>query len=138
MRRKKLLHVKDCIIEILNESSIGVSFAQLPILLKKKLGPNFNINQIGFTKLKDLLKSMEDVVKIEMKGQNFPFAVLKNSSYSPNLIYHNYNLKFQVKPLNEDLNRFNKDKAIEFNKQILYLRNIIIKLLYQNPNGILC
>ena len=34
------------------------------------------MNELGFPKLKDLLKSMDDEIKIELKDVNHPFAYL--------------------------------------------------------------
>ena len=56
--------MKEAIIEILAESKTGpktgMSLAQLPQYLKKKLPFNLDWNELGFPKLKDLLQSMTD------------------------------------------------------------------------------
>lgn len=61
---------------MLNEQkSVGISLAQLPLNLKRRLNFSFDISELGFAKLKDLLQSMPDVC-IELRGQNHPFAIL--------------------------------------------------------------
>ncbi len=56
----KLEQVKTALIEVLAEHSKGVSLAQLPIYLKKKVDFDYNLNELGFAKLKDLVNSMGD------------------------------------------------------------------------------
>ena len=53
-----------------------MSLAQLPQYLKKKLPFNLEWNELGFPKLKDLLNSMEDNIKVELRDANHPFAYL--------------------------------------------------------------
>ena len=48
----------------------------MPQSLKKKLPFPLDLNELGFPKLKDLLKSMDDEIKIELKDVNHPFAYL--------------------------------------------------------------
>jgi hypothetical protein len=76
VRKSKLAHVRQSLIEILAESKNGMSLAQLPQSLKKKLPFPLDLNELGFPKLKDLLKSMDDEIKIELKDVNHPFAYL--------------------------------------------------------------
>lgn len=75
-RKAKLEKVKDAIVEILAESKTGMSLAQLPQYLKKKLPFNLEWNELGFPKLKDLLQSMTDQIKVELRDVNHPFAYL--------------------------------------------------------------
>ena len=70
--------MKTALIEVLAEHSKGVSLAQLPIYLKKKVDFDYNLNELGFAKLKDLVNSMGDQVGLELRGHNHPFAFLKN------------------------------------------------------------
>ena len=81
-RKAKLEKVKDAIIEILAESKTGMSLAQLPQYLKKKLPFNLEWNELGFPKLKDLLNSMEDNIKVELRDANHPFAYLVHKKRS--------------------------------------------------------
>ena len=50
--------------------------AQLPQHLKRKLNFEINLSNLGYPKFKDLILSMNDVIQIELKGQNHPFAYL--------------------------------------------------------------
>jgi len=52
----------------------------LPQNLKKKLVFPLDLNELGFPKLKDLILSMSDDIRLELKGTNHPFAYLLNSS----------------------------------------------------------
>lgn len=63
-------------IETLSECKGGVSLAQLPQHLKRKLNFEVNLSNLGYPKFKDLILSMNDVIQIELKGQNHPFAYL--------------------------------------------------------------
>jgi hypothetical protein len=51
-----------------------MSLAQLPMHLGKKLPFKLDLNEIGFPKLKDLIISMSDRIKLELRGTNHPFA----------------------------------------------------------------
>lgn len=66
-----------CLEEILAESKIGMSLAQLPMHLNKKLPFNLDLNELGFPKLKDLIIAMRDKISLELRGTNHPFAYLK-------------------------------------------------------------
>ena len=82
IRASKLQQVKQALLEILAESKSGMSLAQLPQNLKKKLVFPLDLNELGFPKLKELILSMNDQIKIELKGTNHPFAyLLKTSNY---------------------------------------------------------
>ena len=76
----KLATVKNALIEILAESKTGMSLAQLPLYLRKKLPFALDLNELGFPKLKDLILSMSDKIKLELRGHNHPFAYLIKSS----------------------------------------------------------
>jgi len=58
----------------------GVSLAQLPMHLKRSLKFELNVSDLGFPKFKDLLLSMPEVVSIELKGVNHPFAFLSKGT----------------------------------------------------------
>jgi len=68
--------VKNALIEILAESKNGMSLAQLPLYLRRKLPFTLDLNELGFPKLKDLIRSMSDKIKLELRGHNHPFAYL--------------------------------------------------------------
>lgn len=74
--KHKLSVVKQAIISILTENSAGLSLAQLPLHLKYKLPFPLDLNELGFVKLKELLATMADRVKVELRGHNHPFAIL--------------------------------------------------------------
>jgi hypothetical protein len=60
----------------LAETKQGVSLAQLPQYLKKKLPFQLDLNELGYPKLKDLIIDMQDAIKLELRGHNHPFAYL--------------------------------------------------------------
>lgn len=72
--------VKQALIEILTENKSGMSLAQLPLYLRRKLPFSLDLNELGFPKLKDLILSMSDRVKLELRGHNHPFAYLIRST----------------------------------------------------------
>jgi len=76
---KKLKAVQKAIIELLQESRAGISLAQLPLHLKRVLGFPFDLADLGYAKLKDLLQTIPEVV-IELRGTNHPFAVYKEDN----------------------------------------------------------
>jgi len=79
----KLNMVKQALIEILTENKQGMSLAQLPLYLRRKLPFSLDLNELGFPKLKDLILSMNEKVKLELRGHNHPFAYLIRSSTRP-------------------------------------------------------
>lgn len=111
-RKRELEVIKSAVIEILQEQPQGVSLAQMPQHLKKKVPFDFNLSTLGFPKLKDLILSMSDQVKIELKGQNHPYASLiapkvaesspeARKSKRPDEVEHRHDL---VSQLQEELN----------------------------------
>ena len=72
----KLIEIQHIIIDILRESKEGMSLAQLPLYIKRKLSFPLDLAELGFAKLKDLLLTMPEV-EIELRGTNHPFAVFK-------------------------------------------------------------
>lgn len=81
--QQKLKLVKKSLIEVLAESRNGISLAQLPINLQKKLKFKLQLNELGFAKLKDLVMSMSGEIKLELRGANHPFAYLINKGKKP-------------------------------------------------------
>ena len=81
-RNYQLKRIKDALYEILSENSQGLSLAQIPQHLRKKLDFQFNLQKLGFPKLKNLLSTMSEDVKIELSGTNHSFAILKET-YKP-------------------------------------------------------
>lgn len=80
----KLHLVKQALIEILSENKQGMSLAQLPLYLRRKLTFSLDLNELGFPKLKDLILSMQDRIKLELRGHNHPFAYLIRSGVKSN------------------------------------------------------
>lgn len=78
----KLRDVQHAIIEVLKENKAGVSLAQLPLYLKRKLSFYLDLTELGFSKLKDLLMTMPNV-EIVLRGTNHPFAVYKPHKKRP-------------------------------------------------------
>ena len=74
---EKISFVQNKIIEILKENKDGLSLAQLPLFIKRKINCSVNLAELGFAKLKDLLMTMQEV-EIEIRGSNHPFAVFKS------------------------------------------------------------
>ena len=74
---EKLTLIQNKIIEILKENKEGLSLAQLPLFIKRKLNCSVQLAELGFAKLKDLLLTMQEV-EIEVRGHNHPFAVFKS------------------------------------------------------------
>lgn len=72
--RKKLGTLRATMIELLKHSRGGVSLAQLPFILRKKLPFHLDLHELGFPKLKDFLKTVPNV-EIEVRGANHPFAL---------------------------------------------------------------
>ena len=79
--KAKLQIVKNALIEVLAEARQGISLAQLPLYLKRKLPFMLNLNELGFAKLKDLVLSMSDQIKLELRSHNHPFAYLIHSGH---------------------------------------------------------
>ena len=73
----KIAAIQQAIAEILKECKEGMSLAQLPLYIKRKLSFPLDLAELGFAKLKDLLLIMPEV-EIELRGTNHPFAILKN------------------------------------------------------------
>jgi len=77
-KTKLVRRIKDIILGIIGENQEGVSLAQIPLLLRRKLGFSVNFQELGFPKLKNFITTaMADQVKIESSGANHSFAILK-------------------------------------------------------------
>jgi hypothetical protein len=74
---EKISFIQGKIIEILKENREGLSLAQLPLYIKRKINSSVNLAELGFAKLKDLLMTMEEI-QVELRGNNHPFAVYKS------------------------------------------------------------
>ena len=130
---EKLNMVKQTILEILKENSSGISLAQLPSQLKSKLSFPLDLNELGFVKLKELLKTMSGQVIVELRNGNCPFAQLKPTK--------NQTLKkfttFRASPPTKSQFKVASKEApyIDLSK-IEIIRNGIWQLLQEYPEGI--
>lgn len=102
---KKISTLKEQILLLLRENKGGLSLAQIPLLLKNKYKKSYNIQSLGFPKLKNLLATMEEV-DLEKTQGNLLKAVLKT-----------HNRKNSEKPLEE------AQKTNLGGKKFLTLRN---------------
>ena len=75
---QQLGKIKEALVEILAENPGGLSLAQIPQYLRRRLSFSFNLQDMGFPKLKNLLNTMTDDIKIELSGTNHSYASLKN------------------------------------------------------------
>ena len=78
-REAKIKALQKTTLEILKENPNGVSLAQIPQFLKMKALFPFNLQELGFPKLKNFLASMPERIKIEMAGTNNSYAYLAES-----------------------------------------------------------
>lgn len=150
LRASKLSHVRQALIEILAESKSGMSLAQLPQYLKKKLPFTLDLNELGFPKLKDLLKSMDDEIKIELKDVNHPFAYLLRTKNYEKCRDNRSESTFQIKKgslfkqkahhLSQDVNvdRHMKNPIFGYNaEEMQQIISAFYSLLRKHPMGIL-
>ena len=158
----KLWKIKHCIVDILTENRSGVSLAQLPQILKRMIRFQFDLGELGFAKLKDLLGSMSEQVRMEIRGTNHPFAVLRDNnsnsigvgalspSLSNSVIYKGASFnhssvssgEFLYYPQNPLMSSTSQDPMqcqepyLEFNKILESIRYAINTILHQFPTGV--
>lgn len=71
LRDETIKKVQDVVIEILTENNKrGVTLAQLPFFLSRKLGKTFNFEELGFPKLKNFLVTLEEKILLEKSHNN--------------------------------------------------------------------
>ena len=73
---KKVEILRDQILSLLKENRNGLSLAQIPLMLKNKYKKTYNIQSLGFPKLKNLLATMDEI-ELEKTQGNFLKAILK-------------------------------------------------------------
>lgn len=83
-REAKIKALQKSILEILKENPNGVSLAQIPQLLRVKALFPFNLQELGFPKLKNFLASMSDKIRVEMAGTNNSYAFLTENAEESN------------------------------------------------------
>lgn len=149
--RNKLNTVKRTIIDILTENSLGLSLAQLPLHLKYRLSFPLDLNELGFVKLKDLLNTMSDQIKVELRGHNHPFAILipnkpkkelaKTHTEKPERTYSipeqriTYEQPAFIKPEQYVFSTVEQNSFIDFNKHLESIRNFVYQALENLPAG---
>jgi len=150
--KNRLNLVKRTIIEILTENPLGLSLAQLPLHLRYRLTFPLDLNELGFVKLKELLNTMSDQIKVELRGHNHPFAILIPASTNPKkelsktyqpikgLIipeqHSGFELSAYPKPEQYSFPVQEQVSFINFNKRLETIRNFIIQLLQDFPTGV--
>lgn len=77
-REAIIRNVQRIIIEILTENNKkGVTLAQLPFFISRKMGKTFNFEELGFPKLKNFLVTLEDKILLEKSHNNHIKIFLK-------------------------------------------------------------
>ena len=90
-RLQQLKLIKQAIIEMLAENPEGLSLAQIPQFLRRKISFSYNLVDLGFPKLKNLLATMTDDIKVDLSGTNHSFASLKHPEKYAHLAQKNVN-----------------------------------------------
>lgn len=150
--KHKLSVVKQAIISILTENPLGLSLAQLPLHLKYKLPFPLDLNELGFVKLKELLVTMADRIRIELRGHNHPFAVLvseendlkRKVQYRGEYSYTGAEpipCSVPEQPVFMRPNQLpfpiqGQTPFLDFNKYLELLRNCVYNLLQEFPAGL--
>eukprot|EP01022_Parablepharisma_sp_SALTPOND_P010956 TRINITY_DN1452_c0_g1_i1.p2 TRINITY_DN1452_c0_g1~~TRINITY_DN1452_c0_g1_i1.p2 ORF type:complete len:713 (+),score=60.85 TRINITY_DN1452_c0_g1_i1:7148-9286(+) len=148
----KLNITKQAIIEVLTENPAGLSLAQLPLHLKYKLPFPLDLNELGFVKLKELLVTMADQIKIELRGHNHPFARLAHKPSIGGLStktrgfgsgeFSTTSNKGHVQRYSDDfipavqMPNIGQRAFVDFNRHLEMIRNCIYGLLQEFPPGI--
>jgi hypothetical protein len=148
--KHKLNVVKQIILELLNGKPAGIPLAQLPQQLKHKLPFPLDLNELGFLKLKELLATMADQVKVDAKGHNYPIARLIHKKSMGGMYPKSYGFESEsfdkgqrhVPRYSEDMSysteSFGKHFSFDFNRHLEVIRNCLYALLQEYPLGIDC
>jgi len=146
----KLKAVKQAICELLKGKPTGIPLAQLPQQLKHKLPFALDLNELGFLKLKELLVTMADQVKVDTRGHNYPIARLIQKKSMGEMYLKSYGLGSEsfdkgqrhVPRYSEDMGysteSFGKYYSFDFNRHLEMIRNCLYGLLQEYPLGIDC
>ncbi len=121
---QKLSMVKQAIIDVLRESTAGISLAQLPLHLKYRLPFPLDLNELGFVKLKELLVTMPGQVQIEVRGHNHSFVRLVHASLSRP--FGSADLDAAAGP----------GPFVDFNRQLELVRGCLYSMLLESPAGV--
>lgn len=148
--KHKLNVVKQAILDLLAEKPSGLPLAQLPQHLKYRLPFALDLNELGFLKLKELLVTMTDKVKVDTRGHNYPIARLIYKKSVGGIYPKSYGLETEsfdktqrhVPKYSEDMRfpneSFGKGYSIDFNRHLDMIRNCLYALLQEYPLGIDC
>jgi len=156
-KTKLVKRIKDIILNIIGENREGVSLAQIPLLLRRKLGFSVNFQDLGFPKLKNFITTaMADMVKIESSGANHSFAVLKEplkkkpsmmpSQATQPMLPKQYPKAFQPQKFNtlapsevrsaEPVQKINRKRVSTVDDFLIKLKDLIDTILKENPYGV--
>lgn len=86
--KKKLAKIKEKLIEVLIENNNYIPLAQLKKFLVKKLEFKVNLEELGFSKLRQLLSHFDDSIKVESLGDNHFYLELNKDLYEKNKHLH--------------------------------------------------
>jgi hypothetical protein len=123
---KRVDQLKSQIISLLKENKQGLSLAQIPLMIKKKYNQSYNIQSLGFPKLKNLLVTMDEV-DLEKSNGNFNRALLKThdrknsekplEEFKKEALGGRKFLTLRSKPLDNRLNNLNYQSVLNNNLQ---------------------
>ncbi|CAD8132313.1 unnamed protein product [Paramecium octaurelia] len=79
--KMKIEELKEQLIQLLLENQDGVSFTQIPKLLKKRVNFKINLFELGFPNLRNFIESNQDMISIEKNSKNNVIAKLDQIKY---------------------------------------------------------
>lgn len=74
------------LIELLFENPEGVSLAQIPTLLRERMGSEMNLGELGFPKLKNFIESVKELIHVENMGKNNYIARVIAAKVPPRML----------------------------------------------------
>ncbi|KAM3134972.1 hypothetical protein pb186bvf_012972 [Paramecium bursaria] len=121
--KSKIKELQQNLIEILLENPEGVSLAQIPQLLKERIGGDLNFAELGFPKLKNFMESVKDIIQIENSVRNnYVARVIQN--------------KIPKKMLQQFEQTKRQQQEISVEKYLVNALRIIKQALSKNKYGI--
>lgn len=110
--KQKIQSIKSIILNLLSEAPNGISLAKLPAEIKRKVNFYYDLHEIGFNKLKDVLVELPNVEIIEMKGSKLAIAKLKKAeSFSYDYKNNSESESFGFKGFNEVIRKVIENNA---------------------------
>lgn len=110
--KQKIQSIKSIILDLLSEAPNGISLAKLPAEIKRKVNFYYDLHEIGFNKLKDVLAELPNVEIIEMKGSKLAIAKLKKAeSFSYDYKNNSESESFGFKGFNEVIRKVIENNA---------------------------